>query len=152
MGVDRSYVAGNDTARARLKALVAGMSDAQLGHAMPAGWTAAGVLAHLAFWDQRVLALLERWERGGAPPLPPNAADVDWINDAAKPLMLALPPRRAAEIALAVAEAVDRKLETLPDDLVARNAATGSPLNFARADHRRQHLDEIERAIPPRER
>src|SRR5438552_1196572 len=49
MGVDRSYVAGNDTARARLKALVAGMSDAQLGHPMPAGWTVAGVLAGPAF-------------------------------------------------------------------------------------------------------
>ncbi len=152
MGVDRGYVARNDTERTRLKSLVAGMSDARLGHAMPAGWTVAGVLAHLAFWDQRVLALLERWERGGAPPPPSNAADVDWINEAAKPLILALPPRRAAEIALAVAEAVDRKLETLPDDLVERNAAAGSPLNFVRADHRRQHLDEIERAIPARER
>ena len=61
-------------------------------------------------------------------------------------------PLPAAEIALAVAEAVDRKLATLPDDLVERNAATGSPLNFARADHRRQHLDEIVRTIPARER
>ena len=149
MGVDRGYVARNDTERARLRSLVAGMSDARLGHAMPAGWTVASVLAHLAFWDQRVLTLLERWERGGAPPPPPKATDVDWITDAAKPLMLALPPRRAAEIA--VAEAVDRKLETLPDNLVERNAAAGSPLNFARADHRRQHLDEIERAVPARE-
>ena len=153
MGVDRSFIVRNDTERARLRALVTRLSDADLDRAMPGGWTVAGVLAHVAFWDQRVLVLLERWEQSrSAVPPPANQADVDWINDAAKPLMLALPPRRAAEIALAVAEAVDRKLETLPDDLVARNAATGSPLNFARADHRRQHLDEIERAIPPIER
>jgi len=152
MGADRSYVARNDTERARLSALVADASDADLAHPMPGGWTVAGVLAHLAFWDQRVLTLLERWEREGVPPPSPNAADVDWINDAAKPLLLAVPPRRAAEIALAVATVVDRKLQALPDDLVERNAAAGSPLNFARADHRREHLDEIAREIPAEER
>lgn len=152
MGTGRGYVARNDAERARLKALVAEGSDARLGKAMPGGWTVAGVLAHLAFWDQRVLVLLERWQREGAPPPPPNTADVDWINDAAKPLLLALPPRRAAELALAVAEAVDGRLAALPDDLIERNAAAGSPLNFMRADHRREHLDEIERAFQRKER
>jgi hypothetical protein len=36
---------------------------------------------------------------------------------------------------------------SLPDDRVARNAAAGNPLNLSRADHRREHLDEIERAL-----
>ncbi len=142
MNVDRGYVARNDRERARLKAVISRASDADLSHAMPAGWTVAGVLAHLAFWDQRILALLDRWQHDGVSPPLENAADVDWINDAAKPLMLALPPRRAAEVALAIAEAADRKVETLGDDFVARNAATPL-LNFARADHRAAHLDEI---------
>jgi len=60
--------------------------------------------------------------------------------------MLALPPRRAAELALAIAEAVDRQVETLSDDVVARNAAAGL-LNLARADHRSEHLDDIERVL-----
>jgi hypothetical protein len=103
-------------------------------------------LGHLAFWDQRILALLESWERG-VPPPPYHQADVDWINDAGKPFLLALPARRAAELALAVAEAVDRKVAGVADDLIARNAAAGSPLNFARAEHRKEHLDEIERVL-----
>ena len=39
-----------------------------LGRAMPAGWTVAGVLAHLAFWDQRIVVLCELLEarRGGS--------------------------------------------------------------------------------------
>jgi hypothetical protein len=144
MSADRSYVAKNDTERARLKALVARASDADLAKPMPAGWTVAGVLGHLAFWDQRILTLLEAWERGVAPP-PHHQGDVDWINDAGKPFLLALPPRKAAELALEIAEAVDRKVAALPDDFVAKNVAAGSPLNLLRAEHRKEHLDEIER-------
>ena len=66
MSVDRSYVAKNDAERARLKALVARASDADFGRPMPAGWTVAAMLGHLAVWDQRILALIEAWERGAA--------------------------------------------------------------------------------------
>ena len=147
MSLDRSHVALNDAQRARLHALVKRLTDAVHGRAMPAGWTVAAILAHVAFWDQRALVLLEQWEAQGTTPPPNNDADVDWINDAAKPLFLALSPRRAAEVALAVAEAVDRKVAMLPDDLVSRNAAMGTPVNLVRATHRRQHLDEIEHAL-----
>ena len=149
MSVDRSYVAENDTARARLRDLVSRLSDAELSRPMPAGWTVAAVLAHVAFWDQRALVLLERWEQEGpeAAPAVPGDTDVDWINDASKPLLLAVPPRRAADLAVAIAEAVDRKAEALADALVARNAAAGSPVNLVRAQHRREHLAEIERAL-----
>jgi len=143
MVVDRSYVAKNDVERARLRALVTRSSDADLARAMPAGWTVAAVLGHLAFWDQRVLTLIEAWERG-VPPPPNNEVDVDWINDAGKPFLLALPPRKAAELAVAIAEAVDRRVAALPEDLVTKNAAAGSPLNLSRAFHRKVHLDEIE--------
>jgi hypothetical protein len=147
MNVDRGYVDQNDKERARLKALVARLSDADLARPMPAGWTAAGVLGHLAFWDQRVVVLLDAWQQSGQVP-PPNAeADVDWINDAGKPFLLALPPRQAADLAVAIAEAADRKVAALPDDIVTRNAAAGSPINLLRAEHRRAHLDEIEAAL-----
>jgi len=43
---------------------------------------------------------------------------------------------------------VDRKVASLSDDVVARNATAGSPLNLSRAKHRQEHLDEIERALP----
>jgi uncharacterized damage-inducible protein DinB len=147
MSVDRGYVARNNTERARLTALVAKCSDADLARPMPAGWTVAGVLGHLAFWDQRILELLQQWETKGVAPNVEVEADTDWINDAGKPLLLAVPPRKAAELAVAIAEATDRKVEALSDGLIEKNVAAGSPLNLSRADHRREHLDDIERAL-----
>jgi uncharacterized damage-inducible protein DinB len=146
MSVDRSYVAQNNAQRARLRAFLDRASDADLARPMPAGWTVAAILAHVAFWDQRILSLLERWEQAGLASPPPtlNEADVDWVNDAAKPMFLAMDPRRAADLALTIAEAVDRRVEALPDEWVAGNAAAGTPLSLVRAEHRREHLDEIE--------
>ena len=147
MPTDRSYVALNDASRKRLEALVRRCSDADLAKPMPAGWTVAAVLAHVAFWDERVTLLAERWERQGLAPAPLIEADVDWVNDAPKPMYLAVPPRRAAELALAAAETVDRKVAALSDEMIARNVSAGSPLNLLRAEHRREHLDEIEHVL-----
>ena len=146
MAVDRSYVAQNDAERARLKALLA-RSDADLARPLPEGWTVAGVLGHLAFWDQRVLVLFEQWEKTGQAPPGYSQDDVDWINDAAKPMLLAVPPRHAAQLTLAIAEAVDAKVAGLSEDLVRRNAASETPINLLRAEHRREHLDEIEAVL-----
>ena len=107
MGVARSYIAENKTQLTRIQSLLAGRSDAELARPMAAGWPVAGVLGHLAFWDQRALILLEHWEKKGAPPPANNEEDVDWINDAAKPMLLAVPPRRAAELWLSTAQGVD---------------------------------------------
>jgi DinB superfamily len=143
---DRSYIAENDRERRRLEALVARLDEAALGRAMPAGWTVAGVLAHLAFWDQRVIVLIDMLSRGAKVPVE-IAEDVDWINDAAKPAQLALAPRRAAALAVEAARAADQAVAALSEELLARNAAAGSPINLLRARHRRDHLDEIDKAL-----
>jgi len=150
MSVDRSYISENKTQLARIQALLAGRSDAELARPMAAGWTIAGVLGHLAFWDQRALILLEHWEKKGAAPPANNEEDVDWINDAAKPMFLAVPPRRAAELWLSVAQAVDAKAAGFSDDLVARNAAAGTPVGLNRGAHRLDHLPDLERALQGR--
>jgi hypothetical protein len=150
MSVDRSYISENKTQLARIQALLAGRSDAELARPMAAGWTVAGVLGHLAFWDQRALILLEHWEKKGAAPPANNEEDVDWINDAAKPMFLAVPPRRAAELWLSVAQAVDAKAASFSDDLVARNAAAGTPVSLNRGAHRLDHLPDLERALQGR--
>jgi hypothetical protein len=149
MAVDRSYAARNAIQRDRLRALAGRLSDDDLQRPLSDGWTVAGVLAHIAFWDQRVLVLLEQWEREGPgwTPRPINRDDVDWINDSVKALCLALPPRAAARLAVVTAEAVDGKVEALADNFLAVNAAAGSPINLSRADHRQEHLDEIEGAL-----
>lgn len=143
MAVDRSHNAQNDTQRARLEAFVARLSDTDLQRPTPGDWTVAGVLAHLAFWDQRAFLLLDQWDKTGkAPAIEPS--DVDWVNDAAKPMFLALPPRRAAELAISIARATDAKVAGLRDDIIEKNKAAGTPVSLLRAEHRREHLDELE--------
>jgi len=146
MPVDRAYVAENQAQLARLRTLVDTLSDQELAAPMPAGWTVAGVLAHLAFWDERIVVLMDRWGKDGrgTPPPTDNGASVDWINDAGKVLCLALPPRAAARLAVAAAEAADARAAQASEALLVANAAAGSPLSMRRAEHRREHLDEIE--------
>jgi hypothetical protein len=150
MAVDRSYVARNDTQRRRLRALVDRLSEEDLSRPLAGGWTVAGVLAHMAFWDQRALVLLDVWKaKGAAAGAVPRDFDddmVDWINDAAKPLILAMPPRIAANVAVDAAVAADERVAGLSDELLAANERTGSYINVLRAEHRREHLDEIEQA------
>jgi hypothetical protein len=143
---NRSYIAENDRERRRLDALVDKLDDAALIRAMPAGWTVAAVLAHLAFWDQRIIVFIEMLKRGAAVPVE-KQEDVDWINDAAKPMQLALPPRRAATLTVETARATDQAVATLSEELLAKNASAGSPINLLRATHRREHLDEIEKVL-----
>jgi len=65
MATDRSYVAENQAQLARLRALVDSLTDTELAQPMPAGWTVAGVLAHLAYWDQRIAEVSWAQPRGG---------------------------------------------------------------------------------------
>jgi uncharacterized damage-inducible protein DinB len=146
MAADRAYIAENDRERRRLEDLVDKLDDAALSRPMPAGWTVAGVLAHLAFWDQRIVTFIDLLKRGVKIPAEDPIA-VEWINEAAKPAQLALTPRRAATLAVVTARAIDQAVAALSDDLLAKNAAAGGPINLRRAEHRREHLDEIERVL-----
>ncbi|HTY77523.1 MAG TPA: maleylpyruvate isomerase N-terminal domain-containing protein [Candidatus Bathyarchaeia archaeon] len=149
MADDRTYVAKNQAELERLRRLVDRLSDQELAKPMPAGWTVAGVLAHLAFWDYRVVVLLDEWgaEGRGTPPPAIEESSTGWINDAGKPLCLALPPRVAARMAVEAAVAADQRVAALSDSLLAANRSAGAPISVMRAEHRREHLDEIERAL-----
>jgi uncharacterized damage-inducible protein DinB len=143
--MNRSHIAKNNAERERLKALVTRLSDEELSRPMAAGWSVAGVLAHMAFWDARGLYLMDKWESGIAPSSADyEPEDVHWVNDAAKPLCLALPPRTAAQLALQLAEETDRRVEALSDELLAQIMDAGQPFNLSRANHRKEHLDDIE--------
>lgn len=146
--MDRPFVAENDAERARLRALVERLTDEDLRRPMPAGWTVSAVLAHMAFWDARAVVLTDKWARGVAPSgedwEPPH---IDWINDAGKLLMLEMPPRTAARLALEMAERADRGVEAMPEETLAQVLAIGQPFNLSRASHRREHLDDIERVL-----
>jgi hypothetical protein len=147
MPVDRSHDAANDAERERLRKLVARLSDEELSRPMPGGWTVAAVLAHAGFWDARAIYFLDKWGPSGEPSTY-EPEDTDAVNDSAKPLCLALPPRTAAQLALRLAEDADRKVKALSDAMLAKIAAKGGPpFNLSRAIHRKEHLDDIERAF-----
>jgi hypothetical protein len=145
MSVDRAFVERNRVERERLSSTVARLTDAELGRSLGEGWTVAIALAHIAFWDRRALILLNKWEKTGARPAP-SPVDVDTLNDTALYQARLLPPRVAAEEAVAAAEAVDRKIEALTLEQLAIVIDAETP-GLDRAPHRRSHLDEIERTL-----
>jgi hypothetical protein len=144
---DRSYVERNTRELERMRALVARLSDDDLEQAVNEHWTVAAVLGHMAFWDGRQNALAGKLERG----VPFTSSDdepedVDWINDAARPLIHAIAPREAGDLALRIAEETDARVAALPPERMWPQDPE-SPLNPLRASHRGEHLDEIEAAL-----
>jgi hypothetical protein len=147
MPEDRSYIDRNTLERDRLRGLVERLDDDELRTPVNEHWTVAAVFGHIAFWDARILALADKLERGVAfSPSDAEPEDVDWINDASRPLIHAIPPHEAARLALSVAEETDARVATLPvERLWPRDPH--SPLYAVRASHRGEHLDEVEAAL-----
>jgi hypothetical protein len=144
------YVERNRTELERLRALVGRLSDDDLARSVNESWTVAGVLGHMAFWDGRALFLVDKLLRGEPfTSSDEEPEDVDWINDATRPLIHAIPPRHAADLALSAAEAIDERIASLEPQLARKTwpLDQASPLNASRADHRSEHLDEIEAAL-----
>ena len=150
MSEDRSYVEQNTRERERLRALVERLGEDELRIPVNEYWTVSGVFGHIAFWDARVVTLADKLERGV--PFSPSDAepeDVDWINDATRPLIHAIPPREVAQLALRIAEETDARVASLPvDRLWPRDP--DSPLYALRASHRGEHLDDVEAALRAR--
>ena len=139
-----SYIRENTLEREHLEALINRLSDEQLGHPLEAGWTVSAVLAHLAFWDQRASVLLAKWKKEGIGPSP---LDVDVVNEALRIHCLAIPSRTAAEMAVYCARAIDKEIEQLGAELAAEVDAKGKTVRLNRAQHRREHLSQIEAAL-----
>jgi hypothetical protein len=150
MASQHSYIPENARQLERMRSLVDALDPSQLARHVNVSWTVAGVLGHIAFWDGRALALLEKLEAGSPySPSDEEPEDVDWINDASRPLIHAIPPADAARLAVEIAEETDRRIAALVPELAAQAwpLAEDSPLNLLRALHRGEHLDEVEAAL-----
>jgi len=141
---DRSFVEANRLQLERMRAFADRATDDDLRTPMPAGWTPAAVLGHLAFWDQHALVIIDMLDRGLTPP-PHDDATVDWINDTAKRFLLALEPRTAALLAVQIGDETDRRIASLSDERL--EAATERWFTTNRWEDRQEHLDEIEHAL-----
>ncbi len=144
MDMDQPYLFENAGEREHLRTLANLLTDDQLARPLEAGWTVSAVLAHLAFWDQRALILIKKWEKEG---IGPSAIDTDIVNDATKALCMAIPPRAAAELAISCAENIDQAIERLGPDMASAIEEKGKTVKLDRSAHRKEHLGQIERAL-----
>ena len=140
---DRSFVELNRASTNRIRALVASLSDKEMQHRVGQHWTVAIVLAHLAFWDRRVMYVLDMTERDGKLFIP----EIDiFVNDLSLPLWAAIPPHEAARISIETAETLDARLENFPPELL-NEIYTYNKRWVVRALHRGEHLDEVDAAL-----
>jgi DinB superfamily len=139
----------NRTSAERLRAIGERLSDEELARTIDRPWTAAGLFAHIAFWDRFVL---ERWklaaERGDRTPMSVDDAFMERINDASLDQWMAIPPRAAVEQCLAAAEEVDAYLGGIDDDIRSELISEGRRRLVDRSIHRGDHLGTLESAFP----
>ena len=146
--MDSSFVARNDQERQRLHQLVGRLSEAELATPLDAEWVVGVALAHLAFWDRCAMVLLESWEQRGFHP-------AEWfdsleINDAALPGWRLIPARDVLREVLAAADDADARAARaiqLPQHLIDAIQGGGRWDLLDRSVHRKEHLDQIERAL-----
>ena len=146
---DRPYIHVNDRERERLREFINTLDDDALAAPANEYWTVAGVLGHLAYWDNRVLVFADKIDRG-EPWVPSDAEpEGDWLTDSTRPIIHAIAPRAAADLALRIAEETDARVAVLPLDRMYP-LDPESPISAARSAHRGEHLDELEQALRDR--
>jgi len=143
MTLDQAYHELNLASTLRIQTLAGRLSDQEMLHPVGEHWTVAVALAHLAFWDRRVLYVLDMTERDGKLFVP----EIDiFVNDLSLPLWAAIPPRDAKRIAIETAQTLDKRLESYPRPLLEEIYAYNKRW-VVRALHRNEHLDEVDRAL-----
>ena len=143
MTLDLSFIELNRASTERIHKLVASLTDKQMQTKVGEHWTVSIALAHLAFWDRRVLFALDMTERDGKLITP--QIDI-LVNDIDLPLWAAIPARETARLAIETAETLDKRLEkffpALLEELYNFNKRW-----VVRALHRGEHLDEVDAAL-----
>ena len=145
MSIEPEFVVENRHWYERLSALVNRLSDEDLIRPMEAGWTPASVFGHLAFWDMRIVTLLKKWEGEGL--VSASEVDSDVINEVSRRLLLAIPPRTAASLALDWAQAANQAIAQLSPEVAAEVREKAPNVRLDRMHHRKAHIEEIEKLI-----
>ena len=143
MTIDASYKEQNRASTERIRTLIARLSDEEMQTKVGEHWTIVITLAHLAFWDKRVMHILDVTEREGK--LFDLEIDVV-INDLSLQLWEAIPPHEAARICIETSEALDKRLEDFPPQLL-EELYNHNKRWVVRALHRNEHLDDADAAL-----
>jgi uncharacterized damage-inducible protein DinB len=150
--IGREFVERNAASRRRLATLVERLRESDL--AVPTedgGWTVGQVLGHMAFWDRFLEARWRAAIAAGAATqpdvLPHELADL--LNAALPPSWGSLASQSAGLVAetLAAAEAIDALIAGLPAEAPVLDVLADRPTLLDRSIHRKEHLEQIERAL-----
>jgi len=143
MTMDRSFIELNHASTERIRALAARLTDKEMQTRVGEYWTVGIVFAHLAWWDRRVMYVLDMTEKDGRLFIP----EIDiFVNDLSLPLWAAIPPREAARIAIETSETLDKRLEDYSPELLEEIYHYNNRW-VIRALHRGEHLAEADAAL-----
>src|SRR5689334_14840008 len=143
MPLDPTYKEQNRASKERIGKLAEHLTDAEMQTKVGEHWTVGIVFAHLAWWDRRVMYVLDMTEKNGKLFIP----EIDiFVNDLSLPLWAAVPPREAARIAIETSETLDKRLEGFSPALLEEIYAYNKRW-VERALHRGEHLDEVDAAL-----
>jgi len=145
--MDRSFVELNRKSRKRMRAITDRCSEEEILTKVGEHWTVAIVYAHIAWWDRRVMYVLDMIEKNGKLFVP----EIDlFVNDLSLPLWAAAPASEAVPIAMGNAEALDKRQEGYPEVLL-EEIQNYNKRWVIRALHRNEHLDEADAALKEQE-
>jgi hypothetical protein len=144
MPVSPAFAESNRSQTERLRRLAARLDARALAVKLPNGWSVAGALLHLAFWDRHRIFLMRAWAAGRDET---GHYSGDVFNAVSVPLLEQIPPERAPEIAIRTAEEIDALLLELSDEIITVALARPDAPNLDRGSHRKGHLDVIEKAL-----
>ena len=143
MPLDLTYKEQNRASTERIRSLAGRLSDDEMQTKVGEHWTVSIALAHLAWWDRRVMYVLDMTERDGKLFVP----EIDIVvNDLSLPLWAVIPPRDAAHICIETSEMLDKQLEEYSPELLEEIYNYNKRL-VVRALHRNEHLDEVNAAL-----
>src|SRR5690606_29965296 len=115
MTIEHDFVALNHASTEHIRSVANRLSDEQMQTRVGEHWTVAIVLAHLAWWDRRVMYVLDMTEKDGKLFVP----EIDiFVNDLSLPLWAAVPPSAARQIALETFETLDARMAAYPRHLL----------------------------------
>ena len=143
MPLDPTFKEQNRASKERIRALAESLTDEEMQTRVGEHWTVGIVFAHLAWWDRRVMYVLDMTEKDGKLFIP----EIDiFVNDLSLPLWAAVPPREAARIAIETSETLDKRLEEYSPSLL-EEIYNYNKRWVVRALHRNEHLDEADTAL-----
>jgi len=141
--MDLSFIDLNRASQERMQTLAERLTDDEMLTKVGEHWTVGIVYAHIAWWDRRVMYVLDMTEKDDKLFIP----EIDiFVNDLSLPLWAAVPPRKAVRIALETAEILDKRLEAYSPKL-REEIFNYNKRWVIRSLHRNEHLDEAIAAV-----